>query len=141
MLERVARSRVEIDTARLAVLNAAAAIDKFDAKGARREIAEIKILTPTMLQTIADRAMQSFGAAGLCQDTPLPELWVAGRVMRVVDGPDEVHLLQLGRDETARGKWYLEKIEKQLEATVKLANGATLADPLELNRIASKANL
>src|SRR5690348_571303 len=103
MLERVARSRVEIDAARLAVLNAAATIDKYDAKRARKEIAEIKILTPTMLQTVADRAIQAYGGEGLCQETPLPELWVAGRVMRIVDGPDEVHLLQLGRDEVVKG--------------------------------------
>ncbi|KIW99569.1 uncharacterized protein Z518_11308 [Rhinocladiella mackenziei CBS 650.93] len=83
MLERIARSRVEIDAARLAVLNAAIKIDTVNAKGALKEISEVKIQTPAMVSRVADWAIQSFGAAGVCQDTPLPEIWVAGGVMRI----------------------------------------------------------
>ncbi|KIX08853.1 uncharacterized protein Z518_03510 [Rhinocladiella mackenziei CBS 650.93] len=142
MLERVARSRIEIDAARLAVLNAAIKIDTIGAKGALKEIAEVKIITPAMVMQVADRAIQAFGAGGVCQDTPLPEIWTAGRIMRIVDGPDEVHLMQLGRNESKTGPAMLKKIAAQNEVARKLLAeyGLEDQDPLVLNRSTGSAS-
>jgi acyl-CoA dehydrogenase len=95
ILEWIARSRIEIDAARLVVLNAAIKIDELNAKGALLEIAEAKILVPGTTLTVLDRAMQAFGGAGLSQDTPLAAMWAHARTLRIVDGPDEVHLMQV----------------------------------------------
>ncbi|KAK3116313.1 hypothetical protein LTR53_003440 [Teratosphaeriaceae sp. CCFEE 6253] len=143
MLERVARSRIEIDACRLQVLNAAIMIDSKDAKFALKEIAEAKVLVPDMLLTVLDRAIQAYGGAGVCQDTPLANMWAHGRTMRIVDGPDEVHLVQLGRNENKRGKYLLAKIEWQKERTNEMARsyGFEKRDVLELNRQHSKAKL
>lgn len=116
ILEWVAKSRVEIDAARLIVLNAAIKIDEKDAKSALKEIAQAKVLVPTMALTVIDRAVQSFGAAGICQDTPLANMWAQTRTLRIVDGPDEVHLQQLGKNENKRGKDVTEKLERQMQA-------------------------
>ncbi|HTN66060.1 MAG TPA: acyl-CoA dehydrogenase family protein, partial [Burkholderiaceae bacterium] len=66
---------------------------------ALREIAMIKALVPRMQGAVCDRAMQVFGAMGLSADTPLAAMWTAGRVLRIADGPDEVHLRALARQE------------------------------------------
>jgi len=95
--EWIARSRIEIEQARLLVLKSAAMIDQVGAKGARKEISMIKVIAPTLLTTIADRAMQVFGAMGVSPDTPLADLYTAGRVLRFADGPDEVHLQTIAR--------------------------------------------
>ena len=95
--EWIARSRIEIEQARLLVLKAAAMIDQVGAKGARKEISMIKVIAPTLLTTVADRAMQVFGAMGVSPDTPLGDLYTAGRVLRFADGPDEVHLQTIAR--------------------------------------------
>lgn len=113
IVEWIAKSRIEIDAARLVVLNAAAKIDETDAKAARTEIAEAKILVPNMACTVIDRAIQSFGAAGICQDTPLAFMWAQIRTVRIADGPDEVHLQQIGRYENKRGVDMQKKLEKQ----------------------------
>jgi acyl-CoA dehydrogenase len=97
--ESIALSRMEIEQARLLVLKAAWMIDRHGAKGAAREIAMIKAIVPRMQTTICDRAMQVFGAMGLSPDTPLAELWTWGRVLRIADGPDEVHLRTVARQE------------------------------------------
>lgn len=143
MLERVARSRIEIDTARLTVLNAALMIDSKDAKFALKEIAEAKVQVPAMALEVIDRAVQAFGGAGVSQDTPLANMWAHGRTMRIVDGPDEVHLLQLGRNENKRGKAMLDKIEWQKKRTDEIAQayGITRRDVLQLDREHSKAKL
>ena len=120
ILEWIARSRLEIDSARLIVLNAALKIDSSDAKGALKEIAEAKILVPQMALTVIDRAVQSFGAAGVCQDTPLANMWANIRTLRIADGPDEVHLQQMGKNENKRGKEVMEKLEKQRRAVERL---------------------
>jgi acyl-CoA dehydrogenase len=117
ILEWVAKSRIEIDAARLIVLNAAIKIDQLGAKGALKEIAEAKVLVPQMALTVIDRAVQSFGAAGVCQDTPLANMWANTRTLRLADGPDEVHLQQLGRNENKRGKAVTANILKQQEIT------------------------
>ena len=116
ILEWVAKSRVEIDAARLIVLNAAIKIDEKDAKSALKEIAQAKVLVPTMALTVIDRAVQSFGAAGICQDTPLANMWAQTRTLRIVDGPDEVHLQQLGKNENKRGKEIRERLDRQMQA-------------------------
>jgi len=120
ILEWVAKSRIEIDAARLIVLNAAIKIDDLGAKGALKEIAEAKVLVPQMALTVIDRAVQSFGGAGVCQDTPLANMWANLRTLRLADGPDEVHLQQMGRNENKRGKEVTEKILAQQKLTEQL---------------------
>ncbi len=97
--EWIARSRMEIEQARLLVLKTAWMIDEVGARGARREIAMIKAVVPQMLGNVVDRAMQIFGAMGLTPDTPLADLWIAARALRIADGPDEVHLRSIARME------------------------------------------
>ena len=102
--EWIARSRCEIDQARLLVMKTAWMIDEVGAKAARKEVAMIKAVVPGMAQTVIDRAIQSFGGAGVCQDTFLPFAWTTARMLRIADGPDEVHLRSVGRLETAARK-------------------------------------
>ncbi|MCM2313441.1 MAG: acyl-CoA dehydrogenase family protein [Steroidobacteraceae bacterium] len=97
--EWIARSRIEIDQARLLVLKAAWTIDRHGTKAAAREVAMIKALVPQVQTAVCDRAMQVFGAMGLSNDTPLANLWTWGRVLRLADGPDEVHLRTVARQE------------------------------------------
>jgi acyl-CoA dehydrogenase len=113
ILEWVARSRIEIDSARLMVLNAAIKMDEEGPKSALTEIAEAKVMVPQMALTVIDRAVQTFGGAGVSQDTPLANMWAQIRTLRLADGPDEVHLLQMGRNENKRGKEVSEKIRWQ----------------------------
>lgn len=113
ILEWIAKSRLEIDAARLIVLNAAMKIDEKDAKNALKEIAEAKVLVPQMALTVIDRAVQSYGAAGVCQDTPLANMWAQIRTLRIADGPDEVHLQQMGKNENKRSREIREKLERQ----------------------------
>jgi len=120
ILEWVAKSRIEIDAARLIVLNAAIKIDDFGAKGALKEIAEAKVLVPQTALTVIDRAVQSFGGAGVSQDTPLANMWANIRTLRLADGPDEVHLQQMGRNENKRGAEVTTNILKQQEITNRL---------------------
>ncbi|SDU03599.1 acyl-CoA dehydrogenase family protein [Halopseudomonas salegens] len=95
--EWIARSRMEIEQARLLVLKTAWMIDQVGAREARREIALIKAVVPAMLDGVVDRAMQVFGAMGLTPDTPLADLWTGARALRIADGPDEVHLRSIAR--------------------------------------------
>lgn len=143
MLSRVAESRVEIDAARLQVLNAAIMIDTRDAKYALKEIAEAKVFVPRIALDVIDRAIQAYGGAGVSQETPLARMWASGRTMRIVDGPDEVHMLQLGRNENKRGKALLEKIEWQKRKTEEMLKGYGMKpqDILQLDRQWSKAKL
>jgi acyl-CoA dehydrogenase len=120
ILEWVAKSRIEIDAARLVVLNAAIKVDQLGAKGALTEIAEAKVLVPQMALTVIDRAVQSFGGAGVCQDTPLANMWANIRTLRLADGPDEVHLQQMGKNENKRGAQVTANIQKQVEITNQL---------------------
>ena len=136
MLDRVAQSRIEIDAARLQVLNAAIMIDKKDAKFALKEIAEAKILVPDTLLKVLDRAMQAYGGAGVAQETPLANMWAHARTMRIVDGPDEVHAQQLGKNENKRGEYCFKKIQwqKQRAAEMVRAYGMEPRDVLQLDR-------
>jgi acyl-CoA dehydrogenase len=84
MLSRVAECRMQIDAGRLVVLNAAIAIDNLGSAGARKEIAEAKVVVPKALMNTLDMAIQAYGAQGVCQDTPLAKMWANGRTMRIV---------------------------------------------------------
>jgi acyl-CoA dehydrogenase len=93
----IARSRCEIEQARLLTLCAADRMDREGNKGAADLIAMIKIVAPKMCQDVCDRAMQAFGAMGLSQDTPIAASFAYGRYVRFADGPDEVHMQQLAK--------------------------------------------
>jgi len=93
----IGRSFIEIEQARLLTLKAADAMDRYGNKKALDLIAAIKIVAPQMAQTVADRAMQVHGAMGFCDDTPIAEAFLVNRFLRMADGPDEVHMNQLGR--------------------------------------------
>ncbi|KAI2623217.1 acyl-CoA dehydrogenase NM domain-like protein [Hypoxylon sp. NC1633] len=120
ILEWVAKSRIEIDAARLVVLNAAVKMDDLGPKATRTEIAEAKVLVPQTALAVIDRAVQAFGAAGICQDTPLAYTWAQIRTLRLADGPDEVHLNQMGRTENKRGPEVARKIQRQAQKTEQL---------------------
>jgi acyl-CoA dehydrogenase len=102
--ERVANARIAIDQARLLVLNAAWKMDVFGNKEARSEIAMIKVAVPSMACNVIDDAMQAHGAAGLCDDHGLAYAYAAARMLRIADGPDEVHRDSLARMEFSRTK-------------------------------------
>ena len=72
-------------------------IDTVGAKGARKEIAAIKVAVPQMAQRVIDNAIQSHGGAGVCQDTVLAAMYAGIRTLRIVDGPDEVHIRDIAR--------------------------------------------
>jgi acyl-CoA dehydrogenase len=95
----IAESRVEIDQARLYVQQAAWLIDAHGAKGARQQIAAIKLVVPRMAAKVIDRAIQVHGGAGVSEDTPLAAMYAWHRAMRIFDGPDEVHLMTVAKAE------------------------------------------
>lgn len=93
----IAKSRIEIEQSRLLTLHAANKIDQEGAKAARKEIAMIKIAVPQMSLNVIDRAIQLFGGAGVSDDTPLAAHWANARTLRIVDGPDAVHLRDIAK--------------------------------------------
>jgi acyl-CoA dehydrogenase len=95
--EWIAEARVDIEQARLLVLKAAWIIDNQGAKAARKEIAAIKVAVPRMAERIINNAIQTHGGAGVSQDTPLAAMYAGVRTLRIVDGPDEVHLRDIAR--------------------------------------------
>jgi acyl-CoA dehydrogenase len=97
----IAESRLEIEQARLLNLKAAWAMDTLGNKGARTAVSLIKVAAARLQTRVVDRAMQVFGAKGLSDDTPLAYLWAWGRALRIIDGPDEVHLRGIAREELA----------------------------------------
>ena len=100
----IALSRMEIDQARLYVLNTAWLMDKKGNTAARAEVSAIKLVVSRLQTEVLDRAIQVFGAMGLTDDTPLAHLWSWGRALRFVDGPDEVHLRTVARAELRRAR-------------------------------------
>jgi acyl-CoA dehydrogenase len=100
--KQVAESRIAIEQARLLVLKTAWLIDNHGAKGAQTEIAAIKVAAPAMATAVIDRAIEVFGAAGVSDDTPLAYFYSWARVLRIVDGPDAVHLRSVARQELER---------------------------------------
>ena len=97
--EWIADSRMEIEQARLLTLKAAHMMDTVGNKVAQAEIAMIKVVAPKMLLAVIDRAIQAHGGAGVSQDFGLAYAWARSRVMRIVDGPDEVHKRAVARVE------------------------------------------
>jgi acyl-CoA dehydrogenase len=105
--ELIAQSRIEIDQARLLVLKTAWLIDKHGPKGARTEIAAIKVTAPATATAVIDRAIEVFGGAGVSDDTPLAYFYAWARVLRIVDGPDAVHRRSIAKEELKRKPPYL----------------------------------
>jgi acyl-CoA dehydrogenase len=99
----IAESRVELEQARLLTYRCAWRLDQAGHHGAWRDVSLIKVAVPAMLQRIADRAMQVFGAMGGSDDTPIHQALAWGRMLRIGDGPDEVHLRQVFRMEKRPG--------------------------------------
>jgi acyl-CoA dehydrogenase len=97
--EWIADSRMEIEQARLLTLKAAHMMDTVGNKVAQAEIAMIKVIAPKMLLAVIDRAIQAHGGGGVSQDFGLAYAWARSRVMRIVDGPDEVHKRAVARVE------------------------------------------
>ncbi|MCB1023387.1 MAG: acyl-CoA dehydrogenase family protein [Acidobacteria bacterium] len=95
----IAESRCEIEQARLLVLKTAWLMDEKGNKAARKEIAMIKAIVPKMALKVIDRAIQTFGGAGVSQDTPLAFAWTIARMLRLADGPDEVHIESIAKME------------------------------------------
>ncbi len=100
--ERIAESRIMIDTSRLLTLKAAYMMDTVGNKHAKAEIAMIKVLAPTMLQQILDWSIQAHGAGGVSDDFPLAAMWAGNRTLRFADGPDEVHRSAIAKLELAK---------------------------------------
>jgi len=95
----IAEARNEIEMARLLVLKTAWMMDEVGNKVARKEIAMIKAVVPPMTLKIVDRAIQAHGGAGVCEDFPLANFWIIARMLRIADGPDEVHLESIAKME------------------------------------------
>ena len=100
--ERIAESRIRIDTARLLTLKTASLMDTVGNKHAKAEIAMIKVLAPNVTQQVLDWAIQAYGAAGVSDDFPLANQWAGNRTLRLADGPDEVHRNAIAKLELAR---------------------------------------
>ncbi|SEG89141.1 acyl-CoA dehydrogenase [Thermomonospora echinospora] len=100
--QQIAESRMAIEQARLLTLKTAWLIDRHGAKGARAEVAAIKVIAPRVALEVVDRAIQVHGGAGVSGDTPLAQMWAALRTLRLADGPDEVHVRSVARAELGR---------------------------------------
>ncbi len=111
--QEIANTRCDIEQARLLTLSAADTIDKHGVKGAKDLIAMIKIVAPKMACDVIDRAIQIHGGMGVCSDTPLAAFYAASRTLRLADGPDEVHMYQLGRNTV---KQYLARVAETQSA-------------------------
>lgn len=95
--QEIAKSQCEIEQARLLTLSAADKMDKVGNKEAKDLIAMIKIVAPKMAQQVIDRAIQILGGKGVGPDTYLAHYFAISRMLRLADGPDEVHMYQLGK--------------------------------------------
>lgn len=93
----IAKSYCEIEQARLLTLKTASAMDMVGNTKARDLIAAIKVIAPQMAQNVTDRAIQAHGGMGVSDDTPIAGFFTLNRFLRIADGPDEVHMSQLGK--------------------------------------------
>ncbi len=101
-VEVIARARIEIDACRLMVLQAAKAMDVLGNHEARVYVSAVKAMVPEKVCQIIDQAIQMHGATGVSQWTPLPTMYIHQRVLRLADGPDEVHHMVVGRAEAQK---------------------------------------
>ena len=99
---QIAESRMAIEQTRLMTLKTAWLIDTVGAKGARTEVAAIKVIAPRMACEVIDRAIQVHGGGGVSDDFPLAEMYAGARTLRLADGPDEVHIRSVARQELGR---------------------------------------
>jgi acyl-CoA dehydrogenase len=98
----IAKSRIEIDGARLMVLNAAWQMDELGKREARQAISMTKVVAANVVMDVLDRAIQVHGALGVSDDTPLAAMWRGLRMLRLADGPDEVHKMVIALRELNR---------------------------------------
>ncbi|WP_431312794.1 acyl-CoA dehydrogenase family protein [Roseateles agri] len=101
-IERIAESRIAIDQARLLTFNAAHRMDTVGNKVAKAEIAMIKVAAPNMACKVIDWAIQAYGGGGTNNDVGLAAAYATARLLRLADGPDEVHRQQIGKLELAK---------------------------------------
>ncbi|MEI7592413.1 MAG: acyl-CoA dehydrogenase family protein [Actinomycetes bacterium] len=109
--EWIADSRIEIEQVRLLTMKAAWLMDTVGNKGARTEISAIKVIAPSMALRVVDRAIQAHGGAGVSNDFPLAAMYAGLRTLRLADGPDEVHRMQLARRELRKYEQNAQKVE------------------------------
>jgi acyl-CoA dehydrogenase len=88
-------------------------MDSSGNKAAKADIAAIKIVAPRMAKKVIDRAIQAHGGMGVSQDSPLAHLWAAARVLQLADGPDEVHIAALAKNEIGRQQPKYKELRKQ----------------------------
>jgi acyl-CoA dehydrogenase len=113
----IARSRMEIDGARLMVMHAAWKMDTAGKRAARQEISMIKVVAANVFMDVLDRAIQVHGALGVSDDTPLALMWRQGRWLRLADGPDEVHKMVIALRELKRARAAREQAREPEPAT------------------------
>jgi acyl-CoA dehydrogenase len=110
----VAKSRMEVDQARLLTLYAAWKMDTEGKRAARQQISMIKVVAANVVMDVLDRAIQTHGSLGMTEDTPLATMWRYSRMLRIADGPDEVHKMVIARREL--GRW-AKRAEEEAEGT------------------------
>jgi len=116
----VAKSRMEVDQARLLTLYAAWQMDTEGKRAARQSISMIKVVAANVVMDVLDRAIQTHGSLGMTEDTPLAMMWRFSRMLRIADGPDEVHKMVIARREL--GRWAKEAQGDDTEAVAAAAS-------------------
>jgi acyl-CoA dehydrogenase len=122
--EFVASSRMEVDQARLLTLYAAWKMDTEGKRAARQSISMIKVVAANVVMNVLDRAIQTHGSLGMTEDTPLAMMWRYSRMLRIADGPDEVHKMVIARREL--GRWAKQAEE---DTGVRTGDGAAAPEP------------
>ena len=122
--QQIAESRMEIEQVRLLVLKTAWLIDNVGARGARTEIAAIKVMAPRVALAVLDRAIQVHGGGGVSDDFPLAQMWAGMRTLRLADGPDEVHVRTVARVEIGK---HLKKMSAEPGPVAQAAEAAVAA--------------